>query len=117
MPLTFELAEFTVAAEDERALLNGRAEMVTALRRAFPGALAAWLTRQDDGSWLDIVLWRSREEAQDAAARIDEVPEAQSWFERIAESPGLRHLEVVDQRLFGPERIARGGAARARHRC
>jgi hypothetical protein len=28
--------------------------MVPALRRAFPGALATWLTRQDDGSWLDV---------------------------------------------------------------
>jgi hypothetical protein len=56
MPLTFELAEFTVAAEDEPALLAGRAEMAAGLRRAFPGALAAWLTRQEDGSWLDMVL-------------------------------------------------------------
>jgi hypothetical protein len=74
--------------------------MVTALRRAFPGALAAWLTRQDDGSWLDVVLWRSRDEAEDAAARIDEVPEARAWFRHIAESRGLRHVEVVDRRLF-----------------
>jgi hypothetical protein len=100
MTAVFELAEFTVAPEDELALLAGRAEMAEGMRRAFPGALAAWLTRQDDGSWLDIVLWRSREEAQDAAARIDEVPAARAWFERIAESRGLRHVEVVDQRLF-----------------
>jgi hypothetical protein len=100
MPLTFELAEFTVAPEKEPALLEGRAEMVTALRRAFPGALAAWLTRQDDGSWLDIVLWRSRDEAEDAAARIDRVPQARAWFRHIAESRGLRHVQVVDQRHF-----------------
>ena len=100
MPLTFELAEFTVAAEDEPALLAGRAEMVEGLRRAFPGALAAWLTPQDDGSWLDVVLWRSREEAEDAAARIEEVPEARAWFRHIAESRGLRHVDVVDHRLF-----------------
>jgi hypothetical protein len=100
MRAVFELAEFTVAPEDEPTLLVGRAEMVEGMRRAFPGALAAWLTRLDDGSWLDIVLWRSREEAEDAAARIDEVPEARAWFERIAESRGLRHVEVVDQRLF-----------------
>jgi hypothetical protein len=74
--------------------------MVTALRRAFPGALGAWLTRQDDGSWLDVVLWRSREEAEDAAARIAEVPQARAWFRYIAESRGLRHVDVVDQRLF-----------------
>jgi Antibiotic biosynthesis monooxygenase len=98
--MTFEFAEFTVAPEDERALLEGRAEMVTALGRAFPGLLGAWLTRQDDGSWLDVVLWRSREEALEAAARINELPEARAWFRHIAETRGLRHVEVADQRLF-----------------
>jgi Antibiotic biosynthesis monooxygenase len=98
--MTFELAEFTVAPEDERALMEGRAEMVTALGRAFPGLLGAWLTRQDDGSWLDVVLWRSREEALEAAARINELPEARAWFRHIAETRGLRHVEVADQRLF-----------------
>jgi pyrroloquinoline quinone (PQQ) biosynthesis protein C len=76
--------------------------MVAALRRAFPGALAAWLTKQDDGSWLDIVLWRTREEAEDAARRIHEGPEAREWFRHIAESHGLQHVEIADQRLFPP---------------
>jgi hypothetical protein len=100
MTAVFELAEFTVAPGDEPALLAGRAEMVEGMRGTFPGALGAWLTRQEDGSWLDVVLWRSREEAQEAAARIDEVPEARAWLARIAESRGLRHVEVVDQRVF-----------------
>jgi hypothetical protein len=66
--------------------------MVGALRRAFPGALGAWLTKQDDGSWLDIILWRSRDDAEDAARRIHEIPEAQAWFRHIAErrSPARR---------------------------
>jgi hypothetical protein len=98
MALTFEFAEFTAAPDNEQALLKERPDMAAALRRAFPGALAAWLTRQDDGSWLDVVLWRSREEAEDAAARIHEVPEARAWFRHIAESRGVRHVEVVDQR-------------------
>jgi hypothetical protein len=76
--------------------------MVTALRRAFPGALGAWLTRQDDGSWLDIILWRSCEEAEDAARRIDEIPEAWAWFRHIAESHGLRHVEVMHGEPFKP---------------
>jgi hypothetical protein len=100
MPLTFELASFRVAPDDEAALLEERPAMVAALRRAFPGALGAWLTRQDDGGWLDIVLWRSREEAEDAAKRIDEIPEARTWFRHIAESHGLRHVEVVHGEPF-----------------
>jgi Antibiotic biosynthesis monooxygenase len=100
MPLTFELASFRVAPDNEATLVEERPAMVAALRRAFPGALGAWLTKQDDGGWLDIILWRSREEAEDAARRIEEVPEARAWFRHIAESQGLRHVEVVQGELF-----------------
>ena len=98
--LTFELAAFTVTDGAEHALLAERPKMIAALRQAFPGVLAAWLTRQDDGSWLDVVLWRSRQDAEDAAHRIDQVPAAQRWFRHIAESKGLRHVEVAHERLF-----------------
>jgi hypothetical protein len=91
---------FRVRAEDERSLVEERPAMIAALRRAFPGALAAWLCKQDDGSWLDVLLWRSREEAEDAASRIDEVPEAKRWFRHITESQGVRHVEVAHQAVF-----------------
>jgi hypothetical protein len=104
MALTFELAHFAVLEGDEEALLGERPAMVRALREAFPEALAAWLTRQDDGSWLDVVLWQSREAAEEAARRIEEVAEARSWFRHIAESYGLRHVEVVHEQLFALDR-------------
>ena len=71
---SLEIATFTVRRGDEDALLRERPEMVAALKRAFPGVLAAWLTREDDGTWLDVILWRSREEAEEAAREIDQVP-------------------------------------------
>jgi hypothetical protein len=101
MTLTLELAAFTVREDAEPALVAERPEMLAALRQAFPGALAAWLTKQDDGSWLDVILWRSRQEAEEAARRIDQVPEAKRWFRHIAESNGLRHVEVAHEELFG----------------
>jgi hypothetical protein len=58
MTLTFELAHFSVREDDEEALIADRPAMVSALRDAFPGALAAWLAKQDDGTWLDVILWR-----------------------------------------------------------
>ena len=100
MTLTLELAAFTVREDAEPALLSERPEMLAALRQAFPAALAAWLAKQDDGSWLDVILWRSRQEAEEAAARIDQVPEAQRWFRHIADSNGLRHVEVAHEELF-----------------
>jgi hypothetical protein len=105
MALTIELAAFTVRREDEAALVAERAEMIEALQRAFPAVLAAWLTRQDDGSWLDVILWRSRQDAEEAARNVHRIPEAKAWFGKIAESRVLRHVEVADERLFALQRI------------
>jgi hypothetical protein len=98
--MTLELVAFKVCSEDVPSLLEERPAMIDALQRAFPGAFAAWLCRQDDGTWLDVILWRSREEAEDAARRVDEVPEAQRWFRHIAESHGVRHVDVAHQARF-----------------
>jgi hypothetical protein len=100
MTLALELAAFTVSEGAEPELLAERPEMLAALRQAFPAALASWLTRQDDGSWLDVILWRSRQEAEEAARRIQQVPEAKRWFRYIAESKGVRHGEVAHEELF-----------------
>jgi hypothetical protein len=102
-----ELAAFTVREGAEPALLAERPEMIAALRQAFPAALAAWLTKQDDGSWLDVILWRSRQEAEEAARRLDQVPEARRWFRHIAESKGLRHVEVAHEELFELRLVSR----------
>jgi hypothetical protein len=104
MALTFELAHFVAHEGDEEALLEERPAMVRALRETFPDALAAWLTRHDDGSWLDVILWQSREAAEEAARRINEVAEARSWFRHIAASHGLRHVEVIHEQLFALDR-------------
>jgi hypothetical protein len=93
--MTIELARFRVHDGAESQLLAERPAMVDALRRRFPGCLAAYLTREDDGWWLDVVLWRSRAEAEEAAREVNSVPECAAWFRHIAESGGLRHVEVV----------------------
>lgn len=96
MTMTIELARFTVGDDAATQLLAERTAMVQALAERFPGCLAAYLTREDDGGWLDVVLWRSRAEAEDAASLISSVPACAAWFRHIAESGGLRHLEVVN---------------------
>jgi hypothetical protein len=100
MALTFELATFTVRAGEEAAHLAERPQMIAALGRAFPGVLGAWLARRDDGSWIDVILWHSREEAEAAANHVDGVPAAKAWFGHIAESHGLQHVEVAHEELF-----------------
>jgi hypothetical protein len=100
MALTFELAMFSVRAGEEDSLVAERPLMIAALRRAFPGLLGAWLTRRDDGSWVDLILWHSREDAVHAAEHVHGVPEAKAWFQHIAESHGLQHVEVAHEELF-----------------
>jgi len=95
MSPTIELARFTVRPGAEEQLLAERPAMIHALRARFPGCTAAYLTREEDGSWLDVLVWRSREEAERAAREIDTVPEAAAWFRHLAGSGGLRHVEVA----------------------
>jgi quinol monooxygenase YgiN len=96
MTMTIELARFKVDDSAVEQLVAERPAMVEAMRRRFPGCLAAYLTREDDGGWLDVVVWRSRAEAEEAARSIDSVPECAAWFRHISASQGLRHVEVVD---------------------
>jgi hypothetical protein len=55
MAMTIELARFTVDDDAVPALVAGRPAMVRALAGRFPGRPAAYLTREHDGSRLDIV--------------------------------------------------------------
>jgi hypothetical protein len=100
MALTFELATFTVRTGEEASLVDERPQMIAALSRTFPGVLGAWLAKRDDGSWVDVILWHSREEAAHAAKHVDGVPAAKAWFRHIAESHGLQHVEVAHEALF-----------------
>jgi hypothetical protein len=94
MSQVFEFAAFTVRDGHEQALLDERPPMVAALSRALPGLASSWLTQREDGSWLDVILWAGREEAEYAANHAAEVPEAAAWFAHIDESRGIEHLEV-----------------------
>jgi hypothetical protein len=99
MIMTIELASFTIHDGVEHTFLAERPAMIAALKQRFPGCLAAFLTKEDDGGWLDVLLWRSREEAEEAARLVDTVPECKEWFRHIAESGGLRHVEVEDMSI------------------
>ncbi|MEV4760459.1 antibiotic biosynthesis monooxygenase [Micromonospora sp. NPDC049559] len=100
--MTIELARFRIHEGAEQRLLAERPAMIDALRSRFPACLAAYLTREDDGGWLDILVWRSRAEAEEAARLVDTVPACAAWFRHISESGGLRHVEVVDARPTPP---------------
>jgi len=102
---TIELARFRSEDAAVDRLVAGRPAMVEAMRRRFPGCLAAYLTRE---GWLDVVLWRSRAEAEEAARSIDTVPECAAWFRHISASSGVASRRSR-RRLAGPRLRSGGG--------
>jgi hypothetical protein len=88
---TMEIVHFTVTAEAEAALLAGRGQMIAAVRAAHPGLLDARLVDLGDGRWMDLVRWRSAEEAHAAAADFPNIAAAGVWAANIAEVTSMGH--------------------------
>ncbi|HKS47661.1 MAG TPA: hypothetical protein VJT49_21630 [Amycolatopsis sp.] len=99
--MVIEFARFAIHEGAEDVFRAERPAMVAAMRRRFPAGLAAFLIREDDGDWLDVVFWRGRAEAEEAARLIDTVPACAAWFKHIADSGGLRQVEVADAWVGG----------------
>jgi hypothetical protein len=94
--MTVEFARFTVRPGAEDRLVADRPAMLAALRARFPDCLAAYLTREDDGTWVDVVVWRTPAAAAESARLITTIPECAAWLEHIAASDGLRHATLLD---------------------
>jgi quinol monooxygenase YgiN len=96
MTMTMEFARFTVREGAEDRLVADRPAMVAALRERFPGCLAAYLTREEDGSWTDVIVWRSREDAEQSARLITSIPAVAAWLDHIEAMKGFNHTDVLD---------------------
>lgn len=99
-----ELATFRVTEESVDALIAGRSRMIQALQAWNPAIQQAHLTRADDGSFVDVIIWSTRADALEAASRADEIPEVGEWFSLINDSGGIRHVDVLDS--FVPAEVA-----------
>jgi hypothetical protein len=97
MPETLEFVRFTVDAERREECLRLRPVAIEALRAVHPGLLDARLTQQEDGTFIDVVWWRSREDAEAAAAGFPQIPAARDWVATISEVQELRHATLVDR--------------------
>jgi hypothetical protein len=87
----YEVVRSRVEPANEAAMLELRPAMVAAVRRRFPALLDARLVRMDDGTWLDVVRWSSREAADEAAAEFAEIPEAREMSALVAEVLSFEH--------------------------
>lgn len=92
----YQVVHARVLDGHEQAMLELRPRFIAAMRAAVPGLIDAHLIRLDDGTWLDIVSWRSRE----AAAAVDDghavVPEAIEMGRHIAEIVAMHQGEAVE---------------------
>ncbi len=91
-----EVVRLTVAPAEREAFLRERPAAIAALRERFGGLLDATLAELDDGTWIDVVRWRSRDEALEAAEQFASMPRAATWASRISEVREMLHGDVRD---------------------
>ncbi len=98
----YEIARSRLRPGAEGRMLELRPAMIEAVRARFPELIDARLVRLDDGTWLDVVRWRSREAADAAAAAFGEIPEAREMGELIEEVVAFEHGVEAEPDVVAP---------------
>jgi hypothetical protein len=86
-----EIVRSRVRVGREEDMLKLRPAMIAAVRARFPELIEAKLIRLDNGLWLDVIQWGSREAAEQAAAQFDQIPESRAMSELIEEIVSFEH--------------------------
>jgi heme-degrading monooxygenase HmoA len=76
MPEFYEIVHAKVRDGAEDEMLRRRPVLEAGVREKLPGLLEILLVRLDDGTYLDVLRWESREAADAAIEKFAEVPEA-----------------------------------------
>jgi hypothetical protein len=87
---------YSVDPSDLDELISRRAELIAAMRAAYPGLSEARLTRLDDGTFTDVWRWDSAEQMQAALAAMP-IPEAGPAMSLTRDATAVDG-EIVDQR-------------------
>jgi hypothetical protein len=91
MNAVYEVVHSRVRRGSEDEMLALRPAMIDAVRSRCPGMIDAQLVHLDDGTWLDIVTWSSREAAERAATQFADIPEAAAMSGLLEEVLSFRH--------------------------
>jgi Antibiotic biosynthesis monooxygenase len=76
MPAFYDVVHAKVRGGAEEEMLSRRPALEAGVREKLPGLLDIRLIRLDDGTYLDVLRWESREAADAAIELFAEVPEA-----------------------------------------
>ena len=101
MSVVYEVVHSRIRVDAEADMLALRPAMINAVRDRCPGMLNAQLVHLDDGTWLDIVTWESREAVERAAAEFPSIPEAAAMAGLLDEIISFWHGEAAEPALNG----------------
>jgi len=76
MPEFYDVVHAKVLDGAEEEMLSRRPALEAGVRERLPGLLDIRLIRLDDGTYLDVLRWESREAADAAIEEFAEIPEA-----------------------------------------
>jgi heme-degrading monooxygenase HmoA len=76
MPEFYDVVHARVRDGAEEEMLSRRLALEAGVRQKLPGLLDIRLVRLDDGTYLDVLRWESREAADAAIELFAKVPEA-----------------------------------------
>jgi heme-degrading monooxygenase HmoA len=76
MPEFYEIVHAVVRPGAEEEMLSRMPALQAGVREKLPGLLDISLVRLDDGTYLDVLRWESREAADAAIEKFADVPEA-----------------------------------------
>jgi len=95
MTEALEIVTFRLKPGSEPGFIAGNGLLGDWLARQ-PGFLSRCLARQDDGVWVDLVRWQSREQALAAAGRImAEIGDCDAMRAIDPASVDMKHLAVA----------------------
>ena len=95
MTETLEIVNFRLKPGTEAGFAAGNRLVSDWLARQ-PGFVSRCLARRDDGGWVDIVRWQSRQQALTAAGRImSEIGDCEAMRVIDPASVDMKHAELV----------------------
>lgn len=95
MSEVIDLARFKIAPETEAEFLARRPAMVAAVRE-LAALRGISLVRLGDDTWLDVIVWESREAADEAIKVAHNLPAVREWLRYVTEDLSADHGVVLD---------------------
>ena len=95
MPNCLEAIRFTVKPGCEEELLSLRDRMLADVRAKHDGLLRAELCRLDDGTYLDVLLWESKDHAERANADQENIAGFLAWVSNVQEVQAFKMSDVL----------------------